>query len=83
MLLFHNFLFVLGEMNNLKRETVKEKLKAKAKMTLESLELPALRVASDYLTENEMKAKFKKPKKVYYITSVIHILLFSSYFFII
>jgi hypothetical protein len=42
-------------------------------MTLESLELPALKVASDYLTENEMKAKFKKPKKVFSLNSFVNI----------
>merc|ERR1719507_1462310 len=42
------------------RERVKAKLKAKR---VESLELPALKMASDYMTAEEATAKFKKSKK--------------------
>jgi U4/U6.U5 tri-snRNP-associated protein 1 len=42
------------------RERIKRKLKSKR---MESLELPALRVASDYYTTEEATAKFNKVKK--------------------
>lgn len=43
-----------------KKEEVKNKLQLQKRV--ESLDLPALQVASDYYTEQEM-IKFKKPKK--------------------
>lgn len=40
-----------------------ERLQGGVDKRLESLQLPALRIASDYMEEHEIQAKFKKPKK--------------------
>merc|ERR1719471_1874115 len=60
--------FVLGKTGHFdeeeerirERERVKARLKAKK---VETLELPALKMASDYMTAEEATAKFKKTKK--------------------
>lgn len=44
------------------KESVKAKLKQKAKMTLDTLQLPEPKIASEYYSQDEM-VKFNKPKK--------------------
>lgn len=56
-------IYVSGMENaELIKESVKAKLKQKAKMTLVTLNTPAPKIASEYYSQDEM-VKFNKPKK--------------------
>lgn len=55
--------FVIGMDNSATlKESIKAKLKQKAKMTLDTLQLPEPKIASEYYSQDEM-VKFNKPKK--------------------
>ena len=54
--------FSAEEERERERKKIKERLKLNARR-LESLESPAMRIVSDYMTKEEADAKFKKPKK--------------------
>ncbi|CAH0386369.1 unnamed protein product [Bemisia tabaci] len=55
--------FVIGDETKLERKKMQVKEKLMAGKRLESLGTLSLNLASDYYTEQEMKVKFKKPKK--------------------
>ncbi|GBP62117.1 hypothetical protein EVAR_46086_1 [Eumeta japonica] len=60
--------FVIGDEDGLEAKKfrqmmIKERLAAMGEKRLETLSLPALKIASDYLDDHEISTKFKKPKR--------------------
>ncbi|KAG6461156.1 U4/U6.U5 tri-snRNP-associated protein 1 isoform X2 [Manduca sexta] len=60
--------FTIGDEHAIEAKKMRDKMRQEliaggADKRLESLQLPELRIASDYMDEHEINAKFKKPKR--------------------